>query len=236
MADKKTSLIVTVSCCAALLLWAGVSLFAMCVTSGYEVEKKQIPYKISVHHSGFLQEGWKVWLKEGSNGHKNAVAENYRFADNIIKEKIIYETDMIKKPVEARVVIGHSKRANPIAVPKETYAHYTYDMVSTAYDPSPESNSVEWAGETALGWRTRYGIAAVDPKVIALRSLVFVDGYGFAWAGDTGGDIKGKRIDLCYNNTHEALKWGRRKVKVYVLGTKPWSQGNVKKPVSKNIK
>ena len=60
-------------------------------------------------------------------------------------------------------------------------------------------------------------------SLIAMRSLLYVDGYGFAWAGDVGGAIKGKRIDLCYNTTEEALRWGRRKAKVYVLGRRPLS-------------
>jgi 3D (Asp-Asp-Asp) domain-containing protein len=109
-------------------------------------------------------------------------------------------------------------------------------MVATAYDPSPESNSVDWAGITCLGWRTRYGIAAVDPKVIALKSLVYVDGYGLAWAGDIGGDIKGNRIDLCYNTTKEALNWGRRKVRVYVLGNRAWSAIRAKKKAEQGKK
>jgi 3D (Asp-Asp-Asp) domain-containing protein len=95
---------------------------------------------------------------------------------------------------------------------------------------------VDWAGITCLGWRTRYGIAAVDPKVIALKSLVYVDGYGLAWAGDIGGDIKGNRIDLCYNTTKEALNWGRRKVRVYVLGNRAWSAIRAKKKAEQGKK
>jgi 3D (Asp-Asp-Asp) domain-containing protein len=221
MAEKKISLLISVICLAGLFFWAVAAVFAMNVRSGYEVEKEQIPFKIRVKHSGFLQEGWKVWLKEGIPGLRNAVAEKFYIAGSTIKENIIYETEILKKPVEAFLIKGHSKKSNPITVPKETFAHFTYDMEATAYDPSPESNGVEWAGTTALGWRTRYGIVAVDPRIIALRSLIYVDGYGFAWAGDTGGDIKGKRIDLCYNTTQEALRWGRRKVRVYILGNKP---------------
>ena len=222
MADKNIRSIISAACLALTVLWAAAAVFAMNVSSGYSVVKKDIPYKIRVRHSNFLQEGWNIWLKQGVPGLKNAVAERYTVAGMTLKENVIYETPVLKKPVEAYIVKGHSKKANPITVPKETFAHYIYDMEATAYDPSPESNGVEWAGETALGWRTRYGIVAVDPKVIALRSLIYVDGYGFAWAGDTGGDIKGKRIDLCYNTTREALRWGRRKVRVYILGARPW--------------
>lgn len=149
------------------------------------------------------------------------IVRNLLGAIKIDMLKNVFKSEILKKPEDALVILGESEKKHPITVPQETYVHYTYNLEATAYDPSPESNSLEWAGITKLGWRTRYGIAAVDPKVIALRSLLYIEGYGFAWAGDTGGAIKGKRIDLCYNTTEEALKWGRRKTKVYVLGKKP---------------
>ena len=90
-------------------------------------------------------------------------------------------------------------------------------MEATGYDPGPHTNSWNYAGITKLGWRTRRGIVAVDPKVIPLRTLLYIEGYGLAWAGDVGGAIKGNRIDLCFNKTEEALAWGRRTVTAYIL-------------------
>lgn len=192
-------------------------------------EKEAIPYKIKSRRSWAIQEGWQVWLKEGVNGEKGAVSRVITVFGEPVKRHKYFETGVLKKPKEGYVVKGASKQKNPVMIPKVTYAQYMHDMESTAYDPSPESNGIKWAGITKLGWRTRKGIAAVDPKVIALRSMIYVDGYGFAWAGDVGGAIKGKRIDLCYNTTQEAFKWGRKKVKVYVLGTKPPSYYEAKK-------
>lgn len=61
------------------------------------------------------------------------------------------------------------------------------------------------------------GTVAVDPRVIPLGTRLYVDGYGFARAMDTGGAIKGNRIDLFFETREEALKWGRRSVQVFVL-------------------
>lgn len=67
-------------------------------------------------------------------------------------------------------------------------------------------------------------VIAVDPKVIPLKSKVYVEGlngawdYGHAIAADTGSAIKELKIDLYMDTHEEALQWGRRKVKVYVLG------------------
>jgi uncharacterized protein YabE (DUF348 family)/3D (Asp-Asp-Asp) domain-containing protein len=44
------------------------------------------------------------------------------------------------------------------------------------------------------GW----GLVAVDPRVIPLGSRLYLEGYGYAVAGDTGGVIKGDKIDVCF--------------------------------------
>ena len=54
-------------------------------------------------------------------------------------------------------------------------------------------------GSPALGCKSGYGIIAVDPKVIPLRTHVYVDGYGKAVAGDTGGAVLGRHVDLGYD-------------------------------------
>lgn len=94
-----------------------------------------------------------------------------------------------------------------------------YTMTATAYTDDPSEN----AGYTvsAMGNTLRYGIVAVDPNIIPLGSTVYVtapDGswvYGVASAEDTGGAIRGNRIDLCYPSGAEGF--GRRSCVVYVL-------------------
>lgn len=58
---------------------------------------------------------------------------------------------------------------------------------------------------------------AVDPSVIPLGSKVYVDGYGFAIASDTGGAIVGNKIDLFMNSEAECLQFGRRTVTVKII-------------------
>jgi 3D (Asp-Asp-Asp) domain-containing protein len=57
----------------------------------------------------------------------------------------------------------------------------------------------------------------VDPKIIKLKTPLYIEGYGYALAGDTGSAIEGNRIDLCYDTYDEAQQFGRKKVKVYLL-------------------
>ena len=60
-------------------------------------------------------------------------------------------------------------------------------------------------------------VIAVDPTVIPLGSKVYVEGYGYATASDTGGAIKGKRIDVFKPNLVAAKNYGVKQVKVTVL-------------------
>lgn len=60
-------------------------------------------------------------------------------------------------------------------------------------------------------------VIAVDPKVIPLGTKVWVEGYGTAIAGDTGGAIKGNKIDIFVADKTAAYNWGRRVVTVKIL-------------------
>lgn len=85
-------------------------------------------------------------------------------------------------------------------------------MIATAYAPGAGAGYI-----TATGKRAQYGIAAVDPDVIPLGTRLYIPGYGYAVAADTGGAIQGMRIDLCFNSRSEAIRWGRRRVEVYIV-------------------
>lgn len=73
---------------------------------------------------------------------------------------------------------------------------------------------------TATGARTTPGrTIAVDPKVIPYGSRVYVQGVGWRVAEDTGGAIKGNKLDVCVASRSEAFDYGRQRVRVmYRLG------------------
>lgn len=86
---------------------------------------------------------------------------------------------------------------------------------ATAYTDNAQSQG-KWVGQTATGMKPQVGVIAVDPRVIPLGTKLYVEGYGNAIAGDTGGAIKGKRVDLFFNTQKECTNYGRRSVKVWV--------------------
>ncbi|PFJ08404.1 enterotoxin [Bacillus cereus] len=93
---------------------------------------------------------------------------------------------------------------------------------ATAYTANPSENG-SYGGRvlTAMGHdltaNPNMKVIAVDPKVIPLGSKVWVEGYGEAIAGDTGGAIKGNRIDVLVGSDSNANSWGRKSVKVKVI-------------------
>jgi 3D (Asp-Asp-Asp) domain-containing protein len=94
-------------------------------------------------------------------------------------------------------------------------------MLATSYRASAVGKKPDHPeyGLTRLGWQARRGIVAVDPRVINLRSSVYVPGYGLGVAADTGGKILGRWIDLCYDE-EDWVPW-KQWVDVYVLEPVP---------------
>lgn len=90
-------------------------------------------------------------------------------------------------------------------------------VTATAYTAYCEGCS----GTTAIGIDLRSNpnqkVIAVDPNIIPLGSKVWVEGYGEAIAGDTGGAIKGNKIDVFIPTRNDALQWGRKQVKIKIL-------------------
>ncbi|MDO7862822.1 3D domain-containing protein [Brochothrix thermosphacta] len=90
----------------------------------------------------------------------------------------------------------------------------TVRVSSSAYSRAQRGMSNYTA--TGIDLRKKSKVIAVDPKVIKLGSKVYVPGYGEAIAGDTGGAIRGKKIDVHMNSVNACYNWGRRTVNVKV--------------------
>ena len=122
--------------------------------------------------------------------------------------------------------------ANPVQLnsnnPTVTMSHHNapanykevLNIKATAYAPGRHDND-QWGNKTFTGKQIHPGIIAVDPHVIPLGSHVYIhypDGHGeYAVAEDTGGAIKGNRIDVAKWTVKEAQDFGIQHVKVFVL-------------------
>lgn len=144
--------------------------------------------------------------------------------NNIIvdKPKANEETIELKQPSQPeRTKITKQQPKQPTVVlddgEEPTGAEGEMVVTATAYTAYCEGCS----GTTAIGIDLRTNpnqkVIAVDPNVIPLGSKVWVEGYGEAIAGDTGGAIKGNKIDVFIPSHDQAMQWGVKKVKVKIL-------------------
>jgi uncharacterized protein YabE (DUF348 family) len=184
------------------------------VSFGATSVDQPIPFKTVRRSDPTMDQGKTRVAKTGVNGVlRRTYKITYENGKQIGKHEIKKET--IKAPVDAVVYVGTRILPKVVHTSGGKYLQYTSakTMLATAYTPSDGKGH----GITATGLRAKKGIVAVDPKVIPLGSRVYVQGYGEAIAADTGGSIKGLRIDLCFATHREAIQFGRKPVKVYVL-------------------
>lgn len=122
---------------------------------------------------------------------------------------------------KTNVVTKHAKESKPAikqAANKNTdNVKKVIHMRATAYT----ANCEKCSGITATGVNIKKHpekkVISVDPNVIPLGSKVYVEGYGYATAADTGGAIKGNRIDIFIPSDSKAKQWGVRNVEVKII-------------------
>ncbi|MDM8098916.1 MULTISPECIES: 3D domain-containing protein [Oceanobacillus] len=93
----------------------------------------------------------------------------------------------------------------------------TISVEATAYTADCNGCSGVTATGVDLNQDPNAKVIAVDPNVIPLGSEVYVEGYGYATAADTGGAINGNKIDLHVPSQDEAVNFGRQQVNVTIV-------------------
>ncbi len=133
------------------------------------------------------------------------------------KEQQLQQTTQQLQQAQQQTATPLSSRGNEPAEGREIY------VKATAYSADPSENGGTYNGKvlTKTGFNLTDNpnakVIAVDPSVIPIGSTVWVEGYGYAKALDTGGAIKGNRIDVFIANKEEGRKWGVRHVRVKIL-------------------
>lgn len=175
------------------------------------VERKPIPPQVVYEFSRTVGQGRLVKKSDGKPGE---VVRNYavRFQNGRpVSKELVSENRTESEPV--LFLMG---RAGYPSSRHQWLRGRVMEMSATAYDPSA-GRGKRATFRCATGLPAGYGKVAVDPRVIRLGSRLYVEGYGFAIAADTGGAIKGNKIDLGLATYREAMRFGRRKVRVHVL-------------------
>ncbi len=153
-----------------------------------------------------IEYGKEALESEGRPGQAKVISRKVKKDDGTV-EIVEIGRDVHVKP-ESKIV--RRGMASSVWTP-EGYKRYTKKFTAEA------SAYVATGNRTSIGLVPYVGIVAVDPRVIPYYTKMYIPGYGIAMAGDSGGSIKGYRLDLFFDDYHEAIQWGRRDVEVYIL-------------------
>ena len=176
------------------------------VTQEEKVIEETTPYQVERTEDHTLEKGLSRTIRPGVEGlARNTVRITYHNGQEVKREVI--KSEVIKEPQNNVIAMGTITTVSRGGVSLD-FREARY-MVASAYTYTGR--------RTATGQQPAVGMVAVDPSVIPLGTRLYIEGYGYAVAADTGGSIRGNQLDLFMEDRSQCLKWGRRTVKVYIL-------------------
>lgn len=169
----------------------------------------------------------EVTIQKGEPGQKKVTLKK-KTVNGITKASVVIKEEVLKEAVPHIIETPMKSIQTNSTEALSRGSSRKYVMNATAYEAGPRSTGKRPGdrgyGITASGTRARRGTVAVDPKVIPLGTKLYIksltpgiEDYGYAIAEDTGGAIKGMKIDLFMNTVSECFQFGRRAVEVYIL-------------------
>ena len=191
------------------------------VSEEFLVEQSPIPFDVVWQPDPDLEIDHRRVLQEGAPG---TLKRRWRVRyENGVEVSRTLENEYVAVPPTTKI-IGYGTKivVRQLQTPQGTVEYWrVIRMLATSYSASTAGvpRTSPYYGRTRLGLPMRRGIVAVDPRLIPLGSRVYVPGYGIGLAADTGGAIRGRRIDLGYDDDNLVLWY--RWVDVYLLTPVP---------------
>lgn len=189
-----------------------------------DVVEEAVAYGTVTRKDNKLADGKESVVQDGEEGLVNKYYEvTLEDGEEVSREHI--KTETIKESVDKVVAVGtrpqvsNVSRSKAPAAPTNTGGGggRTFTVTATAYTAQCSGCTGVTATGINLNQNRNMKVIAVDPNVIPLGSKVHVEGYGTAIAGDTGGAIRGNRIDVHVPTKSDATRWGRKQVQITVL-------------------
>ena len=167
-----------------------------------------IPYTVLMKENSLVENGLKAIWQPGENGKLRKRFRNKIVDGELVQTQVLWKKTL-KDPIEEIIALGTAQFSGPY-LKKIRMCASSYNPTVAQCDSDPFT--------TATGRRVRFGIVAVDPKVIPLHTKLYVSGYGYAIAADTGGAIKNNKIDLFFWRRLPNSGWRGGYIDVYILG------------------
>ncbi|WP_051533823.1 3D domain-containing protein [Desulfitibacter alkalitolerans] len=182
------------------------------VTTGVIEREVEINFNTVLRPNHELFRGERRILTPGVKGSKLEVV-HVTYEDNIPAQKQVLAEEIIQEPRDQIMEFGTKERIQSAS--RNSVLTENQRIVK---EMIVESTAYTHTGNTTFTGIWPYeGVVAVDPRVIPLGTKMYVEGYGYATAADTGGLIKGNIIDVFMDTHEKAVNWGRRQVKIYIL-------------------
>jgi 3D (Asp-Asp-Asp) domain-containing protein len=173
-------------------------------------KEENIDYNTIIEKDENLASDIKVVKSEGKLGKKE-VEYQVTYKDGIEFSSEVKSVKTIIEPINKIVTQGTN--TTYASRGKEVIGKKRISCIATAYSDGLLTASGRSPSRNPNGLST----IAVDPSVIPIGSKVYIEGYGYAIAADTGGAIRGNKVDLYFNSHNETSIWGRRNVNVTIL-------------------
>jgi uncharacterized protein YabE (DUF348 family) len=193
------------------------------VSETFRIEQEPVPYEIQWLPDVNMEIDTRELTQVGENGVLQKRIR-VRYEDGMEVSRQLEDSGIIRPPKTKVISYGQKIVIRTLDTPEGPIEYWRkIRMLATAYTASTAGTpkGAPYYGRTRLGWPMRFGIVAVDPNVVLLRSRVYVPNYGIGDAGDTGGAIKGRRIDLGYDDGDPIVWTWYRWTDVYLLTPVP---------------
>jgi 3D (Asp-Asp-Asp) domain-containing protein len=191
------------------------------VTEDFRTEDSPIPFQTLWQASPDLALDSQAVISYGENGIQRRRLR-IRYENGIEVGQAVDGEWVAREPVDQLIGYGTKITLGVVDTPEGPRDYWrVVRMRVTAYTAASSGKAPgdPGYGITASGRRVRKGIVAIDRSVVPFRSSVFVSGYGVGYAGDTGGGVRGRWIDLGYGED-DYVSWSGY-VDVYYLAPVP---------------
>lgn len=182
------------------------------------VENIVLPNK-TTYKADVSRELDEVWVaQQGANGLRRRWWR-LRFEDGVEVTRAMEQERVESFPQDRVIAFGTKVVVRTLSTPEGPMSYWRKLRVfATWYDArqGDKPRSSPYYGYTRLGWKAEKGVVAIDPTIIPFYTKMYVPGYGVGIAVDTGGAIKGMRIDLAFSEGEEH-SWGAWWTDIYLL-------------------
>ncbi|MFF2755678.1 ubiquitin-like domain-containing protein [Psychrobacillus sp. NPDC058041] len=185
-----------------------------------DVVEEETNFAVETKKDDSLLKGKEKVVQAGEKGSVSRTYEVVKENGNEVSRNVVSEK-VTKEPIKKVVAVGTKIVTASVSRGENSSSSSTgeneFYVTATAYTAYCNGCSGVTTSGLNLKANPDLKVIAVDPNVIPLGSKVWVEGYGYAVAGDTGGAIKGKKIDLFMSSKSKAYDFGRKKVRIKVL-------------------